>query len=90
MTGKVPVHMDCHRMAESIRSCLMTGHDFSVSPLLLMDGHSTHYCPEVVKEAVAQDVVEFVLPPSTTHYCTQLLDKDFAFGRNEVLMIWLH
>ena len=43
--------------------------------LLLMDGHSTHYCPEVVKEAAAQDVVVFVLPPNTTH-CTQPLDKD--------------
>ena len=46
-----------------------------VRPLLfLMDGHSTHYYPEVVKEAAAQDVVVFVLPPYTT-YCAQLLDS---------------
>lgn len=42
--------------------------------LLLMDGHSTHYCPEVIKEAAAEDIVLFVLPPNTTH-CTQPLDK---------------
>ena len=42
--------------------------------LLLMDGHSTHYCPEVIREAAAQKVIIFVLPPNTTH-CTQPLDK---------------
>ena len=42
--------------------------------LLLMDGHSSHYCPEVIREAAAQKVVIFVLPPNTTH-CTQPLDK---------------
>ena len=39
-----------------------------------MDGHSSHYCPEVIREAAAQKVVIFVLPPNTTH-CTQPLDK---------------
>ena len=83
-------------MAGSIRSCLMSGHDFSVRPLdqLLMD---TLLITVLRLLRRLQGVVVFVLPPSTTHCCTQLLDKDaflcnvrpFAFGRNEVLMIWL-
>ena len=42
--------------------------------LLLMDGHSTHYCPDVIKEAAEQKVIVFVLPPNTTHI-SQPLDK---------------
>ncbi len=42
--------------------------------LLLMDGHSTHYCPDVIKEATEQKVIVFVLPPNTTHL-SQPLDK---------------
>ena len=39
-----------------------------------MDGHSTHYCPDVIKEAAEQKVIVFVLPPNTTHI-SQPLDK---------------
>lgn len=42
--------------------------------LLLMDGHSTHYCPETIKEAAKQQIVMFTLPPNTTHL-SQPLDK---------------
>ena len=42
--------------------------------LLLMDGHSIHYCPDVIKEATEQKVIVFVLPPNTTHL-SQPLDK---------------
>ena len=42
--------------------------------LLLMDGHSSHYCPEVIRAAAAEKVVLFTLPPHTTHL-TQPLDK---------------
>ena len=42
--------------------------------LLLMDGHSSHYCPEVIRAAAAERVVLFTLPPHTTHLI-QPLDK---------------
>ena len=42
--------------------------------LLLMDCHSSHYCPEVIRAAAANKVILFVLPPNTTHL-TQPLDK---------------
>lgn len=42
--------------------------------LLLMDGHSTHYCPQTILSAASQQVVVFVLPPNTTHLA-QPLDK---------------
>ena len=42
--------------------------------LLLMDGHSTHYCPQVINKALESKVILFCLPPNTTHL-TQPLDK---------------
>ena len=42
--------------------------------LLLMDGHSSHYSPEVIRAAAAEKVILFTLPPHTTHL-TQPLDK---------------
>jgi len=42
--------------------------------LLLMDGHSSHYCPSVIHRASENDVVLMALPPNTTHL-TQPLDK---------------
>lgn len=42
--------------------------------LLLVDGHSSHYCPEFIKTAAKEGVVVFVLPPNTTHLA-QPLDK---------------
>ena len=47
----------------------------SVRPLLLlMDGHSSHYCPATIKRAAEEKVIVFSLPPNTTHL-TQPLDK---------------
>ena len=42
--------------------------------LLLLDGHSSHYCPEVIKMASKHKIVVFTLPPHTTHI-TQPLDR---------------
>ena len=42
--------------------------------LLLMDGHSSHYCPSTIKSAAKEKVILFTLPPNTTHL-TQPLDK---------------
>jgi hypothetical protein len=42
--------------------------------LLLMDGHSSHYCLDTIKQAAEDDIVIFVLPPNTTHL-VQPLDK---------------
>ena len=47
----------------------------SVRPiLLLMDGHSSHYNPEVIRAAADEKIILFTLPPNTTHI-TQPLDK---------------
>ena len=46
--------------------------------LLLMDGHSTHYCPDTILLAAKEKVILFTLPPNTTHL-TQPLDKS-CFG----------
>ena len=48
-------------------------------PLLLhMDGHSSHYQPSVIRNAVNEKVIMFCLPPHTSHL-TQPLDKG-CFG----------
>ena len=46
--------------------------------LLLLDGHSSHYCPDVIQVASDNEVIIFTLPPNTTHL-TQPLDKG-VFG----------
>ena len=46
--------------------------------LLLLDGHSSHYCPETIKLATENNIIIFTLPPNTTHL-TQPLDKG-VFG----------
>ena len=46
--------------------------------LLLMDSHSSHYSPEVIRAAAKEKFVLFTLPPNTTHL-TQPLDKG-CFG----------
>ena len=46
--------------------------------LLLMDGHSTHYCPSTIRAAANHQVILFTLPPNTTHI-SQPLDKG-VFG----------
>jgi hypothetical protein len=51
----------------------------SVRPLLLLlDGHSSHYCPDTVRLAAQEQVILFTLPPNTTHL-SQPLDKG-CFG----------
>ena len=51
----------------------------SVRPvLLLLDGHSSHYCPETIRLAAQEKVILFALPPNTTHI-SQPLDKG-CFG----------
>ena len=35
--------------------------------LLLMDGHSSHYCPDTICYAEEQEVIVFTLPPNTRH-----------------------
>ncbi len=45
---------------------------------LLLDGHSSHYCPETLKLAQKQGVIMLALPPNTKHL-TQPLDKG-VFG----------
>ena len=35
--------------------------------LLLLDGHSTHYQPEVIRFAKEKDIIMLCLPPYTTH-----------------------
>lgn len=46
-----------------------------IRPLLLvMDGHSSHYCPEVIKAAAAEQIILYALPPHTTHLL-QPMDK---------------
>ena len=42
--------------------------------LLLLDGHSSHYCPDVIRAAAKEKVIIFTLPPHTTHI-TQPLDR---------------
>ena len=46
--------------------------------LLLLDGHSSHYCPDTIQLATDNEVIIFTLPPNTTHL-TQPLDKG-VFG----------
>ena len=47
--------------------------------LLLLDGHSSHYCPSMICQAAEHKVILFTLPPNTTHL-TQSLDKGI-FGQ---------
>ena len=42
--------------------------------LLIMDGHSSHFSPEMIRIAADEGVIIFVLPPNTTNL-TQPLDK---------------
>ena len=42
--------------------------------LLLMDGHSSHFSPEVIRLAASDKIILFCLPPHSTHL-TQPLDK---------------
>ena len=40
--------------------------------ILLMDGHSSHYCPDLIRQAAAEQIVLLALPPHTTHFAQPL------------------
>lgn len=42
--------------------------------MLIMDGHSSHYCPDTIKLAAENRIILFALPPNSTHI-TQPLDR---------------
>jgi len=42
--------------------------------MLLLDGHSSHYQPSLVKKSSENDIILFCLPPHTTHLA-QPLDR---------------
>ena len=42
--------------------------------LLLLDGHSSHYTPDLISKAVEEGIIIFCLPPHSTHL-TQPLDR---------------
>ena len=42
--------------------------------LLLLDGHSSHFNPDMIKMAARESIIIFYLPPHSTHV-SQLLDK---------------
>ena len=42
--------------------------------ILLLDGHSSHYCPDTIRLAAENQIIMFALPPHTTHI-TQPLDR---------------
>ena len=44
------------------------------SILLLLDGHSSHYQPQLIRTAAANQIILFCLPPHTIHLC-QPLDR---------------
>lgn len=46
--------------------------------LLLLDGHSTHYQPDVVRMAAQEKVIIFCLPPHCTHVAQPLDNGPFA------------
>ena len=50
--------------------------------MLLLDGHSSHYQPDLVRMAARVGVILFALPPNTTHFI-QPLDKT-VFGQMKV------
>ena len=63
------------------------GHFLQYAPpvcplILLMDGHSAHFCPDTIQIAAEQQVLLFTLPPNTTHV-SQPLDKG-CFGPLEI------
>ena len=71
-----------HRMDGLIESYLATDwlfHYFlefapSVRPfVLLLDGHTSHYNPEVIKLGAAEGLIMIALPPITTHLLQPLI-----------------
>lgn len=46
--------------------------------LLLMDGHASHYCPDMIARAAAEKVILFIFPPNTTHLALPLDKSGFS------------
>lgn len=73
--GKCLAHcMDCLLMDMELFRCWFKSHFLRYAPasrplLLLMDGHSSHVCPEIIRTAAAEGIILFTLPPTpnTTH-----------------------
>lgn len=85
--GEVPgtVYGLSHRgwIDQELFSIWFSNHFLRYAPLarpllLLMDGHSSHFCPDTVRRAAKDQVILFVLPPHSTHLL-QPLDKG-TFG----------
>ena len=47
-------------------------HAVSARPLLLLDGHSSHYRPDSIEYAREENIILFCLPPHTTQECQPL------------------
>ena len=62
-------------------------HAPSVRPLLLLDGHKSHYNPAFLRMAAEEGIIAFCLPPNTTHMLQPLDNGVFsslkAHWRNE-------
>ena len=68
---------------QELFDCWFSKHFLRYAPtarplLLLMDWHSSHYCPATVRLAAKEQVVLFVLPPNTTHLLQPLDRGTFA------------
>ena len=66
--------MDLHLFSKWFREHFLLYAPAARPILLLMDGHKSHFCPEMIKVAAKEGVILFALPPHTTHLC-QPLDK---------------
>jgi len=68
-----------HELFDNWLRCHFLRYAPPVRPLLLlMDGHSSHYCPDAIRLAAKEKVILFIFPPNTTHL-TQPLDHS-CFG----------
>ncbi len=66
--------MDLEWFSKWFTDCFLSYAPATRPVLLLMDGHKSHYCPDMIKLAARKGVILFALPPHTTHLC-QPLDK---------------
>ncbi len=66
--------MDLEWFSKWFTDCFLSYAPATRPVLLQMDGHKSHYCPDMIKLAARKGVILFALPPHTTHLC-QPLDK---------------
>ena len=56
-----------HELFDNWFRCYFMWYAPPVRPLLLlMDGHSSHYCPDAIRLAAKEKVILFTFPPNTT------------------------